>query len=275
MGRTEWVGEWSEGLCLHILHRDHFHWPMQCYTWAVQCAKGIPEFSRKARIVSRVNAKVSRKQGRRKPLWCTTPSWACDSSGSYKAASTSLCNIRCPLPTDLPHEVEMRAQTLLFSDSLLWPPWDAVNLLNRGFGHVCLQLFSSEALPQDSVSIANSHFTICILPAGRQRHLKLAAFITNARSGWKRAGWILRHRGYAIPPSTLGEPHCFTTAEDPLGGIYSGEGLVMIWSKAASAEAEFKRLKDGNTVLLGHALLLLRRWLESPAQPVTQQCCCR
>lgn len=32
----------------------------------------------------------------------------------------------------------------------------------------------------------------------------------------------------------------------------------MIWSKAASAETEFKRLKDGNTALLGHALLFLR-----------------
>lgn len=243
---------------------------MQCYSLAVQCAQGIPEFSRYVRIVSRVNANVRKKQGRPKPLWCTTPSWLCDYSGSCKAASKSLCNTRHPLPTDLPQEVE------LFSDSLLWPPWDAVNLLNRrGLGYVCLQLFFSEALPQNFVSIANSHFTICILPAGRQRRLKPAAFITNARSGWKRAGWILRRRSCAIPPSTLGEPSWFTTAEDPLGAIRSREGLVMVWSKAASAEAEFERLKGGNTALLGRALLFLRRWLQSPAGPVAQQCCCR
>lgn len=39
----------------------------------------------------------------------------------------------------------------------------------------------------------------------------------------------------------------------------------MLWSKAASAEAKFKRLKDRNTMLLGHALLFLRRWPETPS----------
>lgn len=24
-GETEWVGRWSEGLCLDVLHRDRFH----------------------------------------------------------------------------------------------------------------------------------------------------------------------------------------------------------------------------------------------------------
>lgn len=39
---------------------------------------------------------------------------------------------------------------------------------------------------------------------------------------------------------------------------------MVIWSKAASAEAEFKGLKDGSPALLGRALLFLRRcwaWL--------------
>lgn len=69
-----WWMEW--GLCSHILHRDHFHWTMQC------CTLAIPGFGRKARIVSRGNADVRRKRDSPNPLWCTSPSGVCDSSKS-------------------------------------------------------------------------------------------------------------------------------------------------------------------------------------------------
>lgn len=104
---------------------DHFHPPMQRYTSVVQCAEGVPKHSRKARIVSRVSANVSRKQCRHQTAPVQhlhpglEPAWVLDASGSCKAASNRPCSIRCPLPTGLPHEAKRRVQTLPVSVSLL------------------------------------------------------------------------------------------------------------------------------------------------------------
>lgn len=173
-------------------------------------------------------------------------------------AAQTLCGAQvhhgCVIPASpCEYQICLRKRGL-FSDSLLWPPWDAVNLLDRR-GLVCLQLFFSEALPQDFVSIANSHFTICILPAGRQRRLKPAAFITAARSGWERAGWIL---GAGVWPSL--HPPWGSQAEHPgcnltWGGF--GDDLIkgsLCWGWIQRAEG----------------------WEHcSPLPQVAQQCCCR
>lgn len=68
----------------------------------------------------------------------------------------------------------------------------------------------------------------------------------------ERQGWILR-RGLHHNSTDPGELHWSATSEGPAGWVSSGEALVMLWSKAASAESKFKRLKT-DTVLLGHTL---------------------
>lgn len=74
----------------------------------------------------------------------------------------------------------------------------------------------------------------------------------------ERQGWILR-RGLHHNSTDPGELHWSATSEGPAGWVSSGEALVMLWSKAASAESKFKRLKTDSW-----GTLFLRRWLESP-----------
>ena len=65
--RKQGEAEWADGVRVSayiFLRGDYFHPPMQRYTSAVQRAKGVPELSRKAGLVSRVFANVRRKQHR-------------------------------------------------------------------------------------------------------------------------------------------------------------------------------------------------------------------
>lgn len=126
--RKQGEADWADGVRVSayiFLTGDHFHPPTQCYTSAVQRAKRVPELSRKARIVSRVSANVRRKQRRHQTAAVQQlhpgmePAQVFDALGSCKAASNRLCSVRCPLPTDLPHEAERRVQTLSVSASLL------------------------------------------------------------------------------------------------------------------------------------------------------------
>lgn len=116
----------------------------RCYTLVMQCAKGVPELSRKENVVSRVSANVRRKQHRHTNVMVQQlhpglePARVFDASGSCKAASNCLCSIRCPLPTDLPHEAKRRVWMLSVSVSLLWLPWDAVNFLSKEKVWSCL-----------------------------------------------------------------------------------------------------------------------------------------